>query len=393
MTSGVRPLPLSATGNDRSTFLQTAGNLAVVSATSAAQALQLAGDTFFAPAVTGQPSTTASNTFGRAATRNDRVAPPRFGNLADGLARRNGDDGARSELPPPAAKPAPSARGAVHRRASRVGPRCGRQGGDDEVANGRIKRRPAPTIESVRGRIGLHIPATLTTVAAERRRQQEHGDRGDGGAAHRCARRRPFHRVRPDRPRARPATSSVGSARAPRRPEPRRGRRVADLATDAAPSTHADRATWWCCRAPTPTSTSGRRRPSLAVGGRARVVVLTPHGVVHDDDVADTTVVIAAGDDHRSPSRPTATPTRSTDAQAGTTGAGSALDRVARRRRRGRTIVVDGRGPTTGWAGPPPLADHAGRPRSHPLHPHHPHARGRAHRRRRPATSTAPRST
>ena len=287
VTSGVRPLPLSATGNDRSKFLQTAGNLATVNAANTAQALQIAGDTLFAPALTAGA---AANTFGRATYAYDRVAPPRFGNLADGLARRNGDDGVRTALPQAGAKEVPVARAPFIAAHLASGPGAAAKAPSTTVANGRIKRRPAPTIESVRGRMGLHIPATLTTVAPTAVASKNtviaavsvprtdvlgavHSTTGGligraafgnlvggiGGAA------------------VAPRASTRASGRRPRDDSGPSRLPTGDLVVLQSPDAHIDVAA---------------QRPSLAVDGRARVVMLTAHGVVHDDDAVDTTVIV-----------------------------------------------------------------------------------------------------
>ncbi len=292
VTSGVRPLPLNATGNDRSEFLQTAGNLATVTAASTTQALQIAGDTLFSPAVT------ATNTFGRATYAYDRVAPPRFGNLADGLARRNGDDGVRTELTQPAAKERPQARAPFIAAHLASGPGAAAKAPTTTVANGRIKRRPAPTIESVRGRMGLHIPATLTTVAptAIARGQTVIAavtvPRTDVlGAVHSTAAgpigRAAFGNLvagigsgaQPPRTSGRSSNRSSGRAS---------GRRSCD---DSAP-TSLPTGDLVVLQSPDAHIDVAAQRPSLAIGGRARVVMLTAHGVVHDDDAINATVVV-----------------------------------------------------------------------------------------------------
>ena len=158
-----RPLPLHATGATRTAFLKTSRDLNLPIPATAAEALSLAEATLFPDRVNvladGQHSALA-----RAAYRRDRSAPPRIGSLTDGLARRNGTDGERSimdrvEQPVPIARP-PYVTGLL---LSGVGAVADRP--LTTVANKRTKRRPAPTVESVHGRLGRVLPVTLTRSA------------------------------------------------------------------------------------------------------------------------------------------------------------------------------------------------------------------------------------
>ena len=163
VTSGRRPLPLQATGTDRSKLLQAANTVSLAAPTTADEAIRLAREMMFAPAAAANIGAPPS-ALGRAAYRNDRVSPPRFGNLADGLARKNGDDGNRPVLPPPAEVTPPVVRPPF------VAGYLASAGGaavaptSTTVGDGRVKRRPAPTTDSVRGRLGLHIAADLQQV-------------------------------------------------------------------------------------------------------------------------------------------------------------------------------------------------------------------------------------
>ena len=164
VTSDRRPLPLQAVGNDRSKLLAAAGALPVIAPTTTDEALRLARETLFAPLAAASLGAPPS-VFGRAAYANDRVAPPRFGTLTDGLAKQNGADGQREPLPPPEDAAAPSVRRPFLAGYLSAGAGAAVASATTSVADGRIKRRPAPTSDSVRGRLGLHIPAVLHQVS------------------------------------------------------------------------------------------------------------------------------------------------------------------------------------------------------------------------------------
>ena len=100
-----------------------------------------------------------------AAFRGDRVAPPMFGNLADGLRRTNPAD-AKAAPMPSAALSAP----AGPRRPRVTGVLGGGAGVIDRgvhtsIANKKLKRRPAPTVDSVRSRLTRELPVRLTRMA------------------------------------------------------------------------------------------------------------------------------------------------------------------------------------------------------------------------------------
>ena len=100
-----------------------------------------------------------------AAFRGDRVAPPIFGTLADGLKRTNAADGASSVVPsaPPRTPvgPRPPKLAAVLAGGSGVIER----GAMTSVSDGTQKRRPAPSIDSVRTRLTRQLPVQLTRSA------------------------------------------------------------------------------------------------------------------------------------------------------------------------------------------------------------------------------------
>ncbi|MEO7131924.1 MAG: DUF6603 domain-containing protein, partial [Dermatophilaceae bacterium] len=173
-----RPLPLQATGPERSAFLQVAHDLDIVHPVTSMASFALATATIFAAApaqVTGaEPPegleellpTGAQSRVAQASYANHRAAPPIFGSLTDGLAKTNGAAGERDRLHLPTA---PSGRAArrpevIAHLASGVGAVI--RAGATTVSDQRFARRPAPTVDSVRGRLGLHLPLVLTRSAA-----------------------------------------------------------------------------------------------------------------------------------------------------------------------------------------------------------------------------------
>ncbi|MEO7269618.1 MAG: DUF6603 domain-containing protein, partial [Knoellia sp.] len=159
-----RPLPLRATGATRAAFLKTSRDLDLpVPATSDA-ALLLARSTLF-PTVVDVMAAGQHSALARASYRRDRVSPPRIGSLTDGLAKVNGDDGKR--LPGEVATvKVPVARRPVVAALMTSGVGAAVRASGTTVADGRLKRRPAPTLESVKGRLGAHVPVVLRRAAA-----------------------------------------------------------------------------------------------------------------------------------------------------------------------------------------------------------------------------------
>jgi hypothetical protein len=232
----------------------------------------------------------------RAAYRLDRSAPPMFGTLTDGLAPVNADNGLKTELPPPTA-PAPrdprspfvaghltSGVGAVIRATGTT------------VADGRLKRRPAPSIESVHGRMALHLPVSLTLGAppsvAARGTVLASGSvpRTDSVGSMRSYAAGPL-----GSPGLQSLVGGLG-AQAPRAST--RARRSATARADAAATIlrSGDVVALQCPDAAFDVDES--RRPGLAVSGKARVTVLRGRSVMYDDDVVDATVGIPAGATH-----------------------------------------------------------------------------------------------
>ena len=164
------------------------------------------------------------------------------------------------------------------------------------VGDGRVKRRPAPTTDSVRGRLGLHIAAELQQVTppAEIRDGSLVAavsvPRTDAVGVMRTIAMGPTDRT------ALGATVDglSGTTGGPHTPRVARGRGTRASRADVAPRTigtgdvvvlqqhdaHID---------------AGARRPMVRIAGRARVVVLASHGVLADDDAVDVRVPVAAG--------------------------------------------------------------------------------------------------
>src|SRR5665647_3149232 len=162
-----RPLPLLATGNDRKSFLKVSGTLPTVDASTATEALTLAAGQMFADRTVAGTMTARGghSALAQAAFVQDRSAPPMFGTLTDGLAPINGESGAREVLP--ATSPFEAR---LLREPFVAGYLTGGVGdavrpGATTVADGRLKRRPAPSVDSVQGRLALHLPVSLSRAA------------------------------------------------------------------------------------------------------------------------------------------------------------------------------------------------------------------------------------
>ena len=231
-----RPLPLRAAGSLRTDLLQAAGAVDVHHATTASDALASARLTLFV-----SPTGLAA-----AAYEFDRVAPPRFANLADGLATVNGTGGRARGPTDDTLRAGGDRAGAVRRRLPGVGNRGGRQSdGDERVrpphqapggAHDRLGAGPAG---------GAH-PRRAAPHGATRGRPQRHAGVGAVGATHRCARRGALDARRAGR----------ADRRQRRRRRARRGRRSRRFAGGAARRCRPARAD------------RHRRRGDAAVAGR-----------------------------------------------------------------------------------------------------------------------------
>ncbi|MEO7421051.1 MAG: DUF6603 domain-containing protein [Ornithinibacter sp.] len=299
-----RPLPLTAKGTDRKRFLNVAKALddePVKAVASAADALALAAARLFAARdglARGGHSAVA-----RAAYRLDHSAPPMFGTLTDGLAPANADNGLRTTLEPPTAPPLRDPRspfvaghltsgvGAVIRAAATT------------VADGRLKRRPAPTIESVQGRMALHLPVSLTlgappsvasagtvlasgsvprTDAVGSMRSYAAGPLGTPGLQSLVG----GLDARGGRGGTGPRAAARGrrSTASPRADTTSTLLRSGDVVALQCPDAAFD--------------VDETRRPRLTITGKARVTVLQGRSVLFDDDVLDANLDIPAGATH-----------------------------------------------------------------------------------------------
>jgi hypothetical protein len=144
-------------------MLKTALDLDLPSPTTARQALDLAAGVLFDRGIE-RPAGRNPSRLAAAAYRGDRVAPPLIGSLTDGLARKNGTDGERPTVERVVADTPPLRRPfVVGLLTSGVGAAAARA--RTTVQDGALKRRPAPTVASVQGRLGLHVPLALTRTA------------------------------------------------------------------------------------------------------------------------------------------------------------------------------------------------------------------------------------
>ena len=297
-----RPLPLTAKGTDRKKFLNVASGLddaPVRAVESADDALALAAARLFSERDglrRGGHSAVA-----RAAYRLDHSAPPMFGTLTDGLAPANADQGVRTTLDAPAA---PTVRGprdpfVAGHLTSGVGAVIRAAG--TTVADGRLKRRPAPSIESVHGRMALHLPVSLTlgappavaaggtvlasgsvprTDAVGSMRSYAAGPLGTPGLQ---------SLVGGLEVRGGPAPAATGRSA--------RGRRSPSARADAAAVLRSgDVVALQCPDAAFDVDEA--RRPRLTVTGRARVTFLQGRSVLFDDDVVDAAVAVPVGATH-----------------------------------------------------------------------------------------------
>jgi len=295
VTAGRRPLPLRATGATRAAFLKTSRDLALPVPTTSDDALVLARATLFPPVLDvmrpGQHSALA-----RASYRRDRVSPPRIAALTDGLAKANGADGERLPSEPVKVE-IRSARRPVVAALMTSGVGAAVRAPVTTVSDGSLKRRPAPTIESVKGRLGAHLPVVLRRTAAPG------VVKGDTVLATTLPRTDVVGAVRTyavgrvgsalATAGGGPLVGGLGSLAGTSRPAPRRSSRAAradatgsrlrpgDLVVLRSPDAQID--------------VDPDRRPSLAVDGSARVVTITGRLVTGDRVVSGSSVEVPVG--------------------------------------------------------------------------------------------------
>ena len=296
--AGRRPLPLLATGNQRSQFLAVSAALPGSAPGSAAAALELAADRLFADRGAGATLRRRGghSALAAAAFAGERSAPPLFGTLTDGLAKKNGADGIREEQEPPA-----EPTGRRQRSPFVAGYLTGGSGAairslKTTVGDGRIKRRPAPTVESVSGRLGRSLPLPLTRAATPAAAVEGTVvaaglvPRTDAvGSAGRYAGGRFGNAALQAVVTGLELTSNAPRAASRSRRRPKADAlastvRSGDLVVPQRPDARTD--------------TDDERRPTLGVTGKARVSMLRGNHAVLDEDVTDATVTVPAGVTH-----------------------------------------------------------------------------------------------
>ena len=287
-----RPLPLHATGATRASFLKVSRDLPLPSPTTADAALTVAAVTLF-PAVDDVLAPGQHSALARAAYRRDRVSPPRIAALTDGLAKDNGTNGERTTLDPVDGSVREARRPVVvGLLTSGVG--AAARPGVTTVADGTYARRPAPTLDSVRGRLGAHLPVVL-------RQSDPPGLDKDGTIL---------------TSGALPRTDVAGSMRAyggGRVGSPVLAGLVGGLGTMAGKAGAAPRTRSRAARANAASTTlrpgelvvlhfadahvdpDPQRRPSLSTSGSARIVTVTGTIVTSDTVVAGGAAVVPAG--------------------------------------------------------------------------------------------------
>ena len=169
--AGRRPLPLSAAGTLRADNLNRATALGVVAeSASIKEAFIEARKYLFADGTGALPegllATGQRSAKAQAIYENSRTAPPMFGTLMDGLEASNASNGSTAFMSldesPRVIKPTkPFVTGFMSNGAG-----VALRDATTTVADKRIKRRPAPSTESVRGRLGRSLPIKLNTTHA-----------------------------------------------------------------------------------------------------------------------------------------------------------------------------------------------------------------------------------
>ena len=282
--AGRRPLPLSAAGNLRADNLNraTAMGLAAESAT-VAEAFIEARKFLFADGsealpdgllATGQRSVKA-----QAIYENSRTAPPMFGTLMDGLEASNAENGSTAFMSlderPRVIKPMkPFVTGFMS-----SGPGVALRDSTTTVADKRIKRRPAPSTESVRGRLGRSLPIKLnTTHAPSGFNNQTVVVRGSVPRTSVTSASQTYLGGRVGSGAGSAYVKGLGKAVGPLPQAPASKLRPGDIVTMRSPDAAID---------------GDEVRPELRVTGAARVVMLLGNGaVVADEQVTDRQIVV-----------------------------------------------------------------------------------------------------
>jgi hypothetical protein len=167
VTASRRPLPLLATGSARANMLVTSAGVGVAVPTSVAAAVDEASALMFADRrVDGVARVRGGHSMlAEACFRQDRSAPPMFGTLTDGLAVENGDAGPRTPLDPVRPDQARRLRAPHVAGYFTAGTGAAVRPDATTVSDQRLKRRAAPTIDSVHSRLSVHLPVSLSRMA------------------------------------------------------------------------------------------------------------------------------------------------------------------------------------------------------------------------------------
>ncbi len=295
--AGRRPLPLQATGDQRTTLLDNAATVPLPTPADAAAALLAASTALFAAATDPvshgpQPRGTRSR-LAAAAYAGDVAAPPLFGNLSDGLAASNAGNAATDTSPAPTPPTPPTPRSPRMLGYLTAGSAVLARVSGTTVSDPGIKRRPAPTTDSVHARLGLHLPLGLDVTLPP----------GDAlGTTY--------------SPTAMPATGAAGSARSYSFAEGLAATRVVGLngVGGALPQGAAALRKAAVTAASDPAAAPllrsgdvvvlhqvdhaidvGARRPALAIDGSARVVMMRGDGLVLADDTVQGSLPVPPG--------------------------------------------------------------------------------------------------
>lgn len=282
--AGRRPLPLSAAGTLRAANLNRATALGVVAErATVSEAFAEARKLLFADSsealpegllATGQRSAKA-----QAIYENSRTAPPMFGTLMDGLEAANADNGSTGFMSlddaPRVIKPmTPFVTGFMSSGAG-----VALRDATTTVADKRIKRRPAPSSESVRGRLGRSLPIKLnTTHAPSSINDRTVVVRGSVPRTSVSGASQTYLGGRVGSGAGSAYVKGLGATTGPVPHAPASQLRPGDIVTMRAPDAAID---------------GGDARPELRISGAARVVMLLGNGaVVADEQVKDGQIVV-----------------------------------------------------------------------------------------------------
>ena len=282
--AGRRPLPLSAIGNVRRRNINRADDMGLSPiAVSVSDAFNEARKYLFAEAVREVPegllAVGSRSAKAQAIYENSRTAPPLFGSLMDGLEPVNAENSSVSQMATGAtvadrqpAKPfvtgfMTSGAGVTLRAAT------------TSVSDGRIKRRPAPSIESVRGRLGRSLPIKLNLTHAPSRISDDTVVlRGSVPRTNVAGLSQSYLGGRVGSGAGTGYVKGLNSGPAPQAPQT--SLRAGDFVTLRCPDAAID---------------TGSGRPQLRISGLARVVMLLGNGaVLHDMPVRDKTLEVPA---------------------------------------------------------------------------------------------------